>query len=354
MNGNFSSPLKNGFDLPKKVGILYSDVKREYFPTDDAFLTESDAEKNSRIISDYLTRFGIQTYLIPGNADLPDKLMSAKPDMVLNLVDSVKGNEFLSSSIPGVLELLNVPYTGAGILGLSLTENKFLTKKIFQQNGIPTPHYQLFNNITDPIDSTLRYPLISKLNETHGAVEITKDSVSDTERHLRERLKYLISVYKQPVLVEEFIVGKEVSAFLLEGLNKKVYLAERIIHKQEGKYKFASFELQWLDKDADVITYQKYDDRLLAEYVRKAFNVTDMADYGKFDIRIDDSGRYFFIDSNANPALGPKETQSPIATILEMYGVNFSEILKRLILNTIRDSTGKERLPVTDEASEEI
>src|SRR4030042_5243611 len=347
-NNITKQPASNGHGLPKKVAILYSEVKREYFPTEEAYITEKDSPKNAGIISKYLNKLKVATYLIRGNSDLPSYLHKINPEMVINLVDSVKGNEFLSSSIPGVLELLEIPYTGAGILGLSLTENKFLTKKIFQQNGIPTPHYQLAINYNDLIDPTLRYPLISKLNETHGAVEITKDSVSDNEKHLRDRLKYLIFTYNQPVLLEEFIVGREVSAFLLEGLNKKVYLAERIINKQEGKYNFASFELQWLDKDKDVITYQKYDDRVLSEYVRKAFGVVDMADYGKFDIRIDSSGRYFFIDSNANPSLGPKETESPIATILEMYGVNFAEILKRLLLNTMRDAQGKERLPVPE------
>jgi len=341
----------NNHEFPKKVAILYSDVKRDYFPTNEAYITEKDSHKNAEIIKNYLTKLGIETDLIPGNLKLPHVLYKSKPELVINLVDSVKGSEFLSSSIPGVLELLEIPYTGAGILGLSLCENKFLTKKIFQQNGIPTPHYQLANNHNDLIDPTLRYPLISKLNETHGAVEITNDAVSENEKHLRERLKFLISTYNQPVLIEEFIVGREVSAFLLEGLNKKVYLAERIINKQEGKYNFATFELQWLDEDNDTITYQKFDDRVLSEYVRKAFSVVDMADYGKFDVRIDSSGRYFFIDSNANPSFGPKETENPIATVLEMYGINFNEILKRLLLNTMRDAQGKERLPVPESFS---
>jgi hypothetical protein len=76
---------------------------------------------------------------------LPERLRKDKPEMVINLVDSVKGDESLSAAIPGVLELLNIPYTGADILGLSLDTNKFLVKKVLQQNGIPVPNYQLFN-----------------------------------------------------------------------------------------------------------------------------------------------------------------------------------------------------------------
>ena len=58
----------------------------------------------------------------------------------------------------------------------------------------------------------------------------------------------------------------------------------------------------------------------------------------------DQSGRYFFIDSNCNPAFGPKEFDVALSVILDKYGVPFTEILKRLLLNTMRDAAGKERL----------
>jgi len=337
----------NGDKLPEKVGIIYSDVKREYFPTNEQFITEKDAKVDAEMIAPYLERFGIKAKLYSGNADLTKFLRKDKPDMVINLADSVKGNESLSSAIPGVLELLDIPYTGGDILGLSITMNKFLVHKLLQQNGVPVPNYQLFSSANDYLDPTLRFPLISKLNEIHGAVEITRDAVSENERHLRERLKFLIATYKQPVIVEEFIVGREVTCMLLEGLNKKVYLAEKIFTKEAEKYVFSTFEDQWLTKSGESFHYQKYDDALLREYVKKAFDVLKMYDYGKFDVRLDQSGRYFFIDSNLNPAFGPKEADVAISNILDMYGVNFSEILKRLLLNTIRDAQGKERLPST-------
>lgn len=333
--------------LIKKTGIVFSDVKREYFPTEAQYLTEKDAQIEAHIIANYLKKIKIKPLLYPGNAILAEKLRHDKPDMVLNLVGSVKGNEYLASTIPALLELLDIPYTGAGILGESLAYNKFLVKKLLQQNGVPVPHYQLFNTASDPLDPTLRFPLISKLNEIHGAVEITRDAVSENEKHLIERLKFLMNTYKQPILVEEFIVGREITAILLEGLNKKVYLAEKVFNKPNDKYVFATFEDQWVEHDVEAFHYQKYDDPLLREYVKKAFEITDMDDYGKFDIRLDSSGRYFFIDCNSNPAFGPKEVGCAIANILDLYDISFIDILKRLIQNTLRDAAGKERLPFT-------
>ena len=339
-------------ELPKKVAILYSDVKREYFPTESQYITEKDADKDARLIAKYLKTLGLKVLLYPGNADLPVRLHNDKPELAINLVDSIKGDESLSSAIPGVLELLDIPYTGADILGLSLDTNKFVIKKLLQQNGIPVPHYQLFNTPGDFLDPTLRFPLISKLNAIHGAVEITKDSISEHEKHLREHLRYLIQTYKQPVLVEEFIVGREVTAILLEGMNRKVYLAEKVFSNTEDKYVFTTFEDQWVTEGDSAFHYIKYDDPILKDYVKRTFDVTRMYDYGKFDIRLDQSGRYFFIDTNCNPAFGPKELDVALSVILDMYGISFYEILKRLLLNTVRDAYGKERLPMPEEVDQ--
>lgn len=345
-----SRPKKNGneYELPRKVGIIYSDARREYFPTEVQFITEKDTEKDARLIGDYLASLGIEVALFPGNAELPRRLQADKPELVLNLVDSVKGDESLASSIPGVLELLDIPYTGADILGMSLDTNKFLIKKLLQQNGVPVPTYQLFSSHHDYLDPSLRFPLISKLNSVHGCVEITREAVSENEKHLRKRLKYLIHTYKQPVLVEEFIGGRDITVILLEGMNKKVYMAEKVFAHPEEKYVFLTFEDQWLLDSSKSFHYLKYHDPLLKEYVKKAFEVTAMYDYGKFDIRLDQSGRYFFIDTNCNPAFGPKEMDVALSVILDLYGISFYEILKRLILNTVRDAFGKERLPIPE------
>lgn len=336
--GGSRSIIPNGssYSLPKKIAIVYSEVKREYFPTEAQYITEKDALHDATVIAKYINKLGIETILLPGTPDLAEKLRTKKPEMVMNLVASVRGLEYLASTIPAMLEFLDIPYTGAGILGESLSYNKFLVKKLLQQNSVPTPNYQLFNTPTDPLDPTLRFPLISKLNEVHGAVEITLDSVSENEKHLRQRLKYLVKTYQQPVLVEEYIVGREITAYLLEGVKKKVYMAEKIFKNPKSKYVFADFESQWLEHGPNIV-YQKYDDNLLREYVRKAFDVTRMADYGKFDIRLDNSGRFYFLDSNSNPFFGPKEIESPMANILDMYGVSFLDTLKRLISNTMRE-----------------
>lgn len=340
----------NGHVFPKKIGLIYSEVKREYFPTEAQWLTEKDALRDAEIVARYIEKMGIRTQLYPGIPKIFPQLKKDRVSMVLNLVDSINGQEYLSSFVPGLLEAMDIPYTGVGILGRSLDYNKFLVKDLLQNHGVPVPNFQLVTNPQTPLQPQMRFPLISKLNEIHGAVEITQDAVSFEEKHLRERLKFLIETYKQPVLVEEFIAGREFTVILLEGLNKKVYLAEKIFNRPREGMAFATYESQWLEATAETDWhYQKYQDTLLASLTKQAFDIIHMNDYGKFDVRFDLSGRYYFIDANTNPAFGPKEAETAIACILDLYDISFVEILKRLILNTMRDQAGKERLPAVGE-----
>ncbi len=340
--------------LPGKVGLIYSDVKRADFPTEAQYITEKDAELDARLVGERLAAQGICTLLYPGNAELPERLRKTRPDLVLNLVDSIKGDERLASAIPGVLELLDIPYTGAGILGLSLDTNKFLIKKLLQQHGIPVPNYQLFNAADDMLDPMIRFPLISKLNSIHGSVEITPDAVSENEKQLRKRLRYLIRTYQQPVLVEEFISGREITAIVVQEKKKRVYLAEKVFKHAADKYVFLTFEDQWLTEMNAAFHYTPYSDPLLNEYVKKAFNVTRMGGYGKFDLRLDQSGRYFFIDSNCNPAIGPKEMDMALPVILEMHGVSFDEFLRRLVLSAANGNFKKKRAAPAPQAEGDL
>jgi D-alanine-D-alanine ligase-like ATP-grasp enzyme len=117
---------------------------------------------------------------------------------------------------------------------------------------------------------------------------------------------------------------------------------------------FLTFEDQWLsDETNGVFHYAKYDDPLLREYVKKAFEVTKMAGYAKFDVRLDQSGRYFFIDTNCNPAMGPKEADVAISLILDMYGVTFYEILRWLISSAMREACRKKQ-PIQPKLGEPV
>ena len=128
----YSNNTDSGVVLPKKIGIIYSDVKREYFPTESQYITEKDSHKDAEIVAEYIRKMDIEVFLYPGNEGLAVNLQRDKVELVFNLVGSIRGKEYLESAIPAVLELVDIPYTGAGILGDSLGYNKFIIKKLTQ------------------------------------------------------------------------------------------------------------------------------------------------------------------------------------------------------------------------------
>lgn len=334
----------NGGKLPKKIAILYSDDNRDYFTTEQQYLTVKGSYEDALYFDPYFKKLGIETCYICADIHMTKNLLHAKPDMALNLVTTVKGYDYLGASVPSTLEMLEIPYTGANTLGFSLGCNKYLIYALLTQHGIPVPRFQLMTTIHTPLDPSLRFPLILKLNEEHSNVEITMDSVVEDEKSLRKRLKYLIRTYEQEVLVSEFIEGREFAAFLFHSYNKKVYVQERIINipNVDPRFQFMDYNLVWLTEGKEYnerLKHQKYNDPLLSALVKKAFTITKMDDYGKFDIRMDRLGNYYFIDANANCYFAPPESKydPEITFTMKMYGVPFKVLLKRLLQNTMRE-----------------
>lgn len=319
----------------KLVVILYSDAKRKYFSSVEHYQTEAEVYFRSKIIKQHLERLGFKVILLPGDVALFNKLKKLKPYIALNLVDSVGGKEERTSLIPAVLDLLSIPYTGAGVTGLSINANKCLTKVILKQFGIPVPKFQLFINEKQKLDKNINFPLIAKLNEAHGSLEINQKAIVVNEEQLSQRVKYLIDKYKQSVLVEEYIRGKEITALLIDDKNKKIILAEERIFFKKDKYPLYDFEAAWGKKEIyDCIQYKL--NKHILEDIKKAFEILEFKDYGRFEILINKKGEYYFIDSNANPAFGPYGTTSgPFGYLLHVNKISFDHIMKKIIDNTI-------------------
>jgi len=333
---------RNGGKLPKKVAILYTDEKRDDFYTEEQYWTVSGSKDEALAFEPYFKKLGIKTCYMAGNASMAKKLQKENPDMAINLVTTVKGYDYLGATIPSTLELLEIPYTGASILGFALGCNKHLIHTLLASHGINVPPFQLMTALSTPLDPTLRFPLILKLNEEHSNIEITRASIVENEVELRKRLRYLINKYDQDVLVSEFIDGREFAAFVFQSYNKKTYIIERDIHlpHNKSKHEFLEYDLVWGETSWDYenyVKYKKYHDPLLTEMVKKAFDVVKMAGYGKFDIRMDRLGKYYFIDANANCHFGPPEWNSEMSVTLRDAGIPFNTLLKRLLQNTMRE-----------------
>ncbi len=320
------------------IAIVRSDVARKYFPTEEAFVAESEVIARSESVKTFLSKFGIRVKILVANDHLAERLRQDKPDLCINFVDTVHGSGPKSSGIPTVFNLLSIPFVGADTLALAINNNKFLTKTLLEAWEIPTPQYQLFRSSTQELDYDLRFPLIVKLNEEHGSVGIGQNSVVTNERELRDRIKFLLDTYKQPVLVEEFIEnGRELTGVVLEAKQTKVFLSERKFDAPQGQeFKLVTFETKWAtdlgkEEPVEYVAFETENKRLLStikQDLRLAFDVLKMDDLGRFDIMLDKYNNHYIVDCNANPSLGP---ESSVARTALANNQKFATILLNIL-----------------------
>lgn len=315
------------------IVVAYSSVQREHFATKDAYEAEIEVEQRAVEVSEEIRKLGIPVRTLPGDQYFYTNLLVDRPDLVLNLVDTLKGRDQLQPSVPAALELASIPYTGAGMEGLIIGNNRNLTKRLLMAYDIPTPPFQFIRRAGTNIDEELGLPLIVKLNEGGGSVGIDNHAVKESLRAAKLRVNHMISTYKIPAIVEKFIGGPEVTVVVFDdGVKRHVYMAQKVFRiKADGKHFFTSLE-SYRDEKAykyvEVDENNKYD---IAKLAIRAFGGLQHKDYAKFDVRIDENtGIPYFTDSNPNTAFGP-DLGLPMTEVLAMHGIAFSDVLASLL-----------------------
>jgi D-alanine-D-alanine ligase len=137
------------------------------------------------------------------------------PDVVFNLVEFFHDNPRLEGSVAGIFELYGIPYTGAGPFALGLCQRKGLTKQVLLANGVPTPRYRLLTHPLVPKRHGLHYPLIVKPSREDASMGLDKGSVVYDYQGLVDRVNMVFSSFKPPIIVEEFVEGRELHVSIL-------------------------------------------------------------------------------------------------------------------------------------------
>jgi D-alanine-D-alanine ligase-like ATP-grasp enzyme len=316
----------------KLVAVAYSHVEREWFPTEEAYLAEKEVEERAGEVVEALDKLGIKAKGYPSDPYFVTNLLVDKPDLVLNLVDTLRGKDALQTSVPAALELTNIPYTGADMQGLVIGNNRHLIKQLLTAYQIPTPEFQFITRAGTSVQQDLGLPLIVKLNESGGSVGIDNKAVKETYEDAQKQVDGLIKTYKIPVIVERFIDGPEITVVVFDdGRQKHVFLGQKVFRsKPDGKHYFTSLESYGFDS----YTYERVEEELankVTKLAQRAFKGLLFNDYAKFDVRVDEqSGTPYFTDCNPNTAFGPS-LGLPFTEVLALYHVSFDQVLASLM-----------------------
>lgn len=333
----YTDDLKN----LRLVAVAYSFVNRDLFPTEEAYIAEKEVEDRAQQVLEEIKKLGLEAKGYPADQYFLTNILVDKPDVVVNLVDTVRGKDKLASAIPAFLEYANIPYTGCGTTGMVVGSSRLLFKELLAYNNIPTPEYKFIKDLRSNTPPAFEPPYIVKLNESGGSTGIDNRAVKETVAQVVKKVESLQGEYKIPVLVERFIDGSEITGVVFEdGKTQHVFLAQKKFgHKPDGKHDFTSLESYEVPNSYQYEPVEEELEKKIAELCKKAFEVLRFSDYAKFDIRVDQKDMTpYFIDCNPNTAFGP-DLGLPMTDIMKMHGIKFEDILASLISKHVKSPT---------------
>ncbi len=260
------------------------------------------------------------------------------PDVVFNMIEFFHDSSRFESAIAGLYELERISFTGSPLFALEICQRKGLTKQILLANGVPTPHFRLLVRPAIPKRHGLRYPLIVKPAREDASSGIDKESVVYDYAGLILRLEMIFKEYKPPIIVEEFIEGRELHVSVL-GNDPPVVLP--IIEFDFSGFPsdhptIISYAAKWDPLDE---TYHQMDSvcpakltKRVKEKVEKvaleAYKVTGCRDYARLDIRLNSHSQPFVLEVNPNPDLTEGVSFMESA---EKAGLSFAGTLGKIV-----------------------
>ncbi len=169
-----------------------------------------DSEKTVDGLLAALRQGGHEVAFFEGDAALQRNLERWQPDICFNICEGHFGDG-REAQVPAILEMMRIPYTGSKVLTLALTLDKPMTKRVLAFHGLPTPPFQVFEAVDELLDSRLTFPLFVKPSREGTGMGVSPKSIVRDEGELRAELGDQLQRYRQPILVERFIQGREVT-----------------------------------------------------------------------------------------------------------------------------------------------
>jgi D-alanine-D-alanine ligase len=295
------------------------------------------------IIEEVLRTAGWEAQAIPFGADILGALgtlAARRPRAVINLCDDLLGRSDHEMHFAGTLELLGIPYSGAPPLALGLCRDKVMTKLILRGHGIPTAPFVLVEDPDSPLEG-LRFPVIAKPATEDGSLGITDASVAEDVEAARRAIKAVLDTYG-PVLVEEFIEGRELNVPILGNAPPRVLPVSEIDFGglAPGMPHICGYEAKWEQADdryagTTGICPTELGDQLqdrIERWSALAFRALGLRDYARIDWRLSPTRGLMALEANPNPDISPS---SGFLRSVRAAGMDYSEFITQLIEETL-------------------
>ncbi len=352
-----------------KIALLYSskagmeaslgrghsnDKKEEEDEPPLDLLAECDSDETIAAIQHSLQERH-QVFLIESDEKAYARLKRLRPHLVFNVAERVVGPN-RESHIPTICEILGIPYTGSDPMTLGICLDKSRAKEVLSYYRIPNPPFWIVEPDAE-IPGTIKLPAIIKPLYEGSSKGIKDNSVVRTPRELCQRVHEVTSLYREPVIVERFIGGREFTVGVLGAApDIEILPIVEIDHSQlpKGATPIYSYEAKWIwDRPENPLKIfhcpadLPIELKLRIEHViARTCSVLRVKDWCRIDVRLDDAGTPNILEVNPLPGVLPNpEDNSCMPKAARTAGYTYSGLIHRVVDEACK-RYGLKRAPV--------
>lgn len=277
-----------------------------------------------------------------GPQEMLTGIQEAQPDVVVNLFEGTADNSASELYGAGLLEWLGIPYTGCPFHSLVLARSKHQAKRIFHSEGLPTAPFLVIEQPGEIQSCNLTFPLIVKPAVQDASIGVEQASVVRNLAELNARVAYVLEQFGGPILVEEFIFGRELTVALVEMPDLRLLPGTEVIFPEAAGpdyWPILTYDAKWTKGSTEFETTDYHFkaeltgdlERKIDEISRKAFRLLGCRDYARVDFRIRDNQPYI-LELNPNPDFAPDRAMS---NNLWAAGITHPEFTLQLVKNAL-------------------
>lgn len=318
-----------------KVGLTY-DLRSEYLAAgyDEEETAEFDSEDTIEALEKALIGLGHRTERIGHAGSLIDGLSAGRRwDLVFNIAEGMNGMG-REAQVPAILDVYGIPYTFSDPLVMALTLHKGMTKHVLRDAGVATADFVVVGQIGDIDRVTFAPPYFIKPVAEGTGKGVTPDSIVRQRRNLAAACRGLMAAFRQPVLVEPFLPGREFTVGVVgTGRASRVLgtMEVQLLKEAEADvYSYANkahykkrVTYRCVDADADPVVRQA------EAVVLHAWQVLGCRDGGRADVRCDAQGAPQFMEVNPLAGLHPEHSDLPI--LCSQLGITYAELIGSIV-----------------------
>jgi D-alanine-D-alanine ligase len=313
-----------------RIGLTY-DLRSWYlgrgYTMDET--AEFDKEETVAALEETLARLGYETERIGNIFELVEKLAAGERwDMVFNIAEGLYGDG-RESAVPALLDQFRIPYVFSGPVVMGISLNKYLARLVVEAAGVPVPPGIIAATAGDSEKAAaLTFPLFVKPVAEGTGKGITGRSVVRDMSSLRAMVPELLEAYRQPVLIEEYLPGREFTVGVTgTGTEARVTGGMEVICRDNLPY---SVEVK--ENYENYVSYKVYDEDIREEcnaVALGAWRALGAVDAGRVDMKADRNGRICFIE--ANPLAGLNPVHSDLPMLSRMNGMSFDTLMGKIM-----------------------